>query len=227
MFHRESEMSPVVNSWLKAAGLLAKSEFVTPWGICDFVGMTFNRRRVAHRLRLEQTKPISSITRAAVLLQIPDVESSKSILLKQLIADLASAISEDVVVAEIERLVMDRFVVYTQRRRLQKRNGWMPLQKRLVAIELKLSRIEEAFQQARCNLGFAQESFVAFPSHVAEHIASTRHKWRDHFDNGIGLIGVHKRRCELLIPAIPSTSQIDPAISLYCVEKFWRTHAAV
>ncbi len=42
----------------------------------------------------------------------------------------------------------DGFIVRTDTQALQKINGWMPLQKRLVAVELKLSRVEEAISQA-------------------------------------------------------------------------------
>lgn len=225
MFLRESEMAPVVSRWLRSEELRTKSEFVTPWGICDLVGVKFIRERVEHRLRLKQSKSIASITRAALLLHVPEVESAKSISIRRLITDFADVVPENVVVAEVERLIADRFVVSLRKGHLQKLNGWMPLQKRLVAVELKLSRIEEALQQARCNLGFAQESFVAFPLSVAKRIMKSRHNWREHFSTGIGLIGVQIRGCEVLIPAEAKSSSYDPAIQLYCVEKFWRTRS--
>lgn len=223
MFSRESDMAPSVVRWLKTAGLQTKPEFVTPWGICDLVGLCLNPDRVAHRLNLKQRQPVSSITRAAVLLSVPDVDSSTSISLRRLAHGFASIIPKQVVAAEVNRLIADRFVVTSSRGRLQKVNGWMPLQDRLVAVELKLTRIEEALQQAKCNLGFAQESFVAFPMPVARRIASSQSKWGKYFDDGIGLIGVRKSGCETLIPAEPKCKPNDAAIQLYCVEKFWRT----
>lgn len=222
MFSRESDMTPSVTRWLTSVGLQVRPEFVTPWGICDLVGLSFNPDKVAHRLRLKQQNPVTSITRAALLLQVPEVESFSSISLQQLVTVFKSVVAEDVVVTELERLISDKFVVRTAHGELQKLNGWMPLQERLVAVELKLSRVEEALQQAKRNLGFVQESFVAFPMPVAQRIANSRCTWNEHFAEGIGLIGVQKRRCEIVIPAALSPRWTNPAIQLYCVEKFWR-----
>lgn len=222
MFLRESEMAPSVASWLSKLGLQVRPEFVTPWGICDFVGLSFNQERAAHRIRLRQHKTITSITRAALLLTVPEVESSKSVSLKRLIRTFESSIPADVVASEIDRLVTDRFLVRSSRGSLQKLNGWMPLQERLISVELKLSRIDEALQQAKANLCFAEESFVAFPMQVAERIASRRTKWGQFLD-GIGLIGVERHECEVLIPALPASTPKDAAIQLYCVDRFWST----
>lgn len=227
MFLRESEMAPSVTRWLNASGLQVRPEFVTPWGICDFVGLNFNRERVALRLQKDQKKSISSITRAAILLRVPDIDSSQSISMQRLAREFDASISADVLAEEVDRLVTDRFVVCSRRGHLQKVNGWMPLQERLVSVELKLTRVEEALQQAKCNLGFAQESFVAFPMQAARRIARAKSNWGEYFDEGIGLIGVLKSRCEVLVPAAPSSRLIDPAIQLYCVEKFWRSRSRV
>lgn len=228
MFHRESDMAPSVKRWMERAGLHVKREFITPWGICDLVGLSFNSANVAHRLSLRQRKSVGSITRAALLLEVPDVEDRKSISMNRLAKKFATSIGPERVAIEAERLIADGFLVRTPRGHLQKLNGWMPLQNRLVAVELKLSRIEEAMQQARANLGFAEESYVAFPMPIARRIARDPSLWSTHFEAGIGLIGVLQHRCDVLVPHSPSTSiSCDPAIRLYCVEKFWRTHRAV
>lgn len=222
MFARESEMAASVARWLARQGLLVKPEFVTPWGICDLVGVRLNKQRIAQRLHLKQRKPISSITRAAILLQVPEIETSSAISLDGLVENLGSAVSPSVIAKEIARLVSERYVIQSDHGDFQKVNGWMPLQERLVAVELKLARVEEALQQAKNNLGFAQESFVAFPFQVARRIASSKQNWIDHFGEGIGLIGVRESRCDVLVPAVQSTKFINQAIQLYSVEKFWR-----
>lgn len=223
MFKRESEMTPSVVRWMKLSGLQTRQEFITPWGSCDLVGVTLNSKHVDYRLQLKQNKSISSITRVALLLRVPEVETTKSISLDRLKKDFVPIIPEEIVVAEVERLIRDRFVLKNDRGRLQKRNGWMPLQERLVAVELKLSRIDEAFQQAMSNLGFAQESFVAFPMRTAVQIAKASSKWSRYIHEGIGVIGVRKRSCHVLVPSTPMHAIPDPAIQLYCVEKFWRS----
>lgn len=215
-------MAAPATRWLRARGLLVKSEFVSPWGICDLVGVRFNREHVAHRLGYEQTKRVGSITRAALLLEVPDVETGKSATLTRIVSDCSPAIPEDVVVREIERLETDGFIRRDPRGRLQKLNGWVPLQEEFVAVELKLSRIEESMQQARMNLGFADHSYVGLPADVARRVASSTTRWAKYFDDGIGLLSVGKSRCSVLIPARKTQTWTDQAIQLYCVDKFWR-----
>ncbi|MGC1676150.1 MAG: hypothetical protein WA740_01350 [Candidatus Binataceae bacterium] len=216
-------MTGFVASWMKANGMTAKPEFVTPWGICDFVGLRFNPEKVTRRLQQKQIRAISSVTRALLLLQIPDVETKRSITLDNLIQSYAPFISEEVVCRETSRLIADRYVTSSAHRRLQKVNGWMPLQDRLVAVELKLSRVDEAMRQAVNNLGFADESYVALPADVARRVMATSTRWSKFFDVGVGLLGVARRRCEVLRPAQKTGNRTDKAIQLYCVEKFWGT----
>jgi hypothetical protein len=97
----------------------------------------------------------------------------------------AATVGEELVAAEVERLIDDGFVLRISGGRLQKMNGWMPLPSRIVAVELKLRRIAEALQQARANLGFAEESYAAFPMPVARRIARESSSWSSYFDDGI------------------------------------------
>ncbi len=224
MFAKESDMAASAVSWMKSSGMTVKSEFVTPWGICDLVGLTFNPSNVALRLQSKQTRAVSSITRAVLLLQIPDLETKKSTTLAGLIRKCAPSIPEQVVGEETARLIADGFVVSSLRGRLQKVNGWMPLQDRLVAVELKLLRIEEAMRQALNNLGFAEESYIGLPAEVARRVASNASRWSNFFDAGVGLLSVARGGCKVLVPATQNRHWTDAAIQLYCVEKFWRTH---
>ena len=225
MFLLEADMAKSAVRWLYAAGMTVKSEFVTPWGICDFVGLKLNQERVDTRLNLRQTKAIGSITRAAILLKIPDIETRKSVSIEHLMRKCGSSISAEAVKSETDRLMADGFVISTARGRLQKVNGWMPLQDRLVAVELKLSRIEEAMHQAMNNLGFTEESYVGLPAAVARRVALNPSRWSSFFDAGVGLLGVSRRHCEILLQPHKAAGWADPAIQLYCVEKFWRTRA--
>ena len=221
MFERESEMAGSVVRWIRNCGMTAKPEFVTPWGVCDFVGLRFNPEKVARRLQQRQVRAISSITRSVLLLEIPDVETKRSITLKRLVRKFAPSIPEEVVRSETSRLIDDRFVTCSRGRLLQKMNGWMPLQDRIVAVELKLSRVEEAMRQAVKNLGFADESYIALPSNVAGRVISTAGRWSKFFDLGVGVISVANHRCQVLRPAQKIANWSDAAIQLYCVEKFW------
>jgi hypothetical protein len=222
MFQLESEMAPSVARWLSRAGMQVRPQFVTPWGICDLAAIEFRSEGIAQRVRLRQFKPVSSITRAAILLRVPDVDTSQSVSIHRLAKHFSTCISASVISAEVERLLADRFLIRTSRGKLQKINGWTPLHKRLVAIELKLNRIDEAFQQANRNLGFAEESYVAFPMALAMRLQNMD-RWGDYFKNGVGLLGVTKRTSKVLVSARASNQSSASAVQVYCVDKFWRT----
>jgi hypothetical protein len=223
MFAKESQMTASVSLWLENCGMKVRSEFITPWGMCDLVGLRFNPQNVAHRLQQKQTRAISSITRAILLLKIPDIESKKWTTVKSLVSHYSSWISEEIILNETARLIADRFIISSPRGRLQKINGWIPLQEQLVAVELKLSKIEEAMRQALNNLGFAEESYVALPEDSANRVLRNLNRWADFMNEGIGLLGVSSNNCTIMIPARKTKNHIDTAIQLYCVEKFWHS----
>jgi hypothetical protein len=223
VFRRESDMANTAIGWMRSRGLSVKSEFITPWGICDLAGVRFNAKKVAHRLRLGQTRAISSVLRALLLLAIPEAETHRSISVENLSHRFGLDI--DTVSFELDHLISGRFVIRTSRGRFQKQNGWMPLHDRLVAVELKLSRVEEAMRQAVNNLAFADESYVGFPHEIAVRIAGKPERWANHFDEGIGLLSVSRGSCEVLISARKNTRWIQKALRLYSVEKFWRTRS--
>lgn len=222
MFNYEAEMTGAVKRWMASNDLLVKAEVISPWGICDLVGVSFEKQNVARRLELGQKKAVTSMTRAALLLQIPDVETNESISISELVKRCAPVFSEETVIEEAASLIGSRFIV-KQGDRLQKVNGWMPLQKRLIAVELKLDRIEEALQQAENNLGFATESYVGLPRQMASRVleSSRRAKF---MKRGVGLLGVGRNSCEMLIQSHPAPTH-NPVFQFCCVERFWRTFA--
>jgi hypothetical protein len=224
MFVYESCMRRSVVRWMRALKLVVKSEFTTPWGICDLVGLQFNARHVEHRLKLGQTRPIGSLTRAALLLLIPDVETDKTITMRQLARECAPAMQHGIVAEETRRLEADGFVIRRSGNRLQKINGWMPLQKRFIAVELKLNRVEEAILQAENNLGFAEESYVALPKELAVRVAAKPARQERFRRSGIGLLSVAPKSTTVVIRACPQPLIENSAIQFYSVEKFWRTY---
>src|SRR6185503_18728144 len=125
-------------------------------------GSSPHKRNRSKRIRFGQTNPITSLRRSALLLSIPDVASNETISIPSLVRVFAPLIPEQTIVSETDRLIKQRFVKCTGTR-LQRLNGWMPLHKRLMAVELKLHRVEEALHQATANLMFADESYVALP----------------------------------------------------------------
>jgi hypothetical protein len=221
-FESEANMLKPVTKWMTSLGLTIKAEFITPWGMCDLVGSSPRKRSLSKRVRSGQIAHVASLTRTALLLAIPDIESNATISLQELVRLFAPVIPEHTIVREAERLVTDRFVL----RRgvcLQRLNGWMPLHKRLVAIELKLHRVEEAMHQAVANLAFADESYVALPSALAFRVHHKPQRWNEFFEQGVGLISVSTRSCQIVRKSSHTSTEPDPILQFYAVEKFWKS----
>ena len=167
-FDYEHQMVKLAEHWLSSLGLATKREFSTPWGICDLVGCSMNDKSVKQRLALGQTKPIGPQIRVMILSRIPDKTEEGSIGLRSLHREFSGFLNENRVALEVDRLVKDKFVQITPEGFFKKLNGWMPLHKRLVALELKLTRINDALHQAISNLEFANEAYVGIPLEIGK-----------------------------------------------------------
>lgn len=218
-FTKEAEMLPIVTSWLKRRQYIVKSEFMTPWGICDLVGAKLNKQHVGLRFSLGQTSSINSMLRAEILSHIPDKETRHQTSMHQLAAHFANVIPIESVKAETEKLIKAKFVERTSSNGLHKLNGWAPLHEHLIAIELKLSRVTEAFLQARNNLSFACSSYIAVPDDLAKRVRRAKTKWNEFISYGIGLLGVKATGCRTYIQPTCSKSA-DVALQMYCADKF-------
>jgi len=223
MFKFEAKMTEPVLAWMRLADLIVKHQFITPWGICDLAGVSFRADSVRHRIRLRQFRSVTSTTRATLLHRIPD-EHGKPISMRRLIRDCTPVIPPDVIMEETQRLIADGFVIQQPRRGLQKVNGWMPMKERVVAVELKLHRVEEAMCQAYNNLTFADESYVALPKELAGRVLLKQNRWSTFFESGVGLLAVGAQNCEVVVRAQPNVINLNPIIQFCSVEKFWRTH---
>jgi hypothetical protein len=223
-FGYEYEMVGPVERWLRSEGLFVKREFPTPWGICDLVGCSFNRENVRKRLELGQRKPIGPELRVAILSLIPEHESGRSITIRRLTSKFNGWLDEDRVALEVERLIKGKFVKKSTRKGFQRFNGWVPLHKRLVAVELKLRRVSEVFYQARGHLGFADESYVGLPLEVAQRLVDSKKKG-EFVREGIGVLAVKPAGCEVLLSANLERADPDEILQIHSVERFWRSYA--
>jgi hypothetical protein len=221
-FRLEAEMASPVMRWLRRNGLMVKPEFSLPWGVCDLVGVKLNPLKVKRRLSYGQTRSVGPLLRLLILSKIPDCDSGKSIGVERLANELSHNVETNVLLRELNTLVRDRFVKNTNRSSFQKLNGWAPLHCRIVAVELKLSRVSEAIDQALSNRAFSTDSYVALPRTCALRLAQAdraSHLRR----GGIGLLAVSHRACwELIKPRI-SKGTCDAIIQSHVVERFWRT----
>ena len=173
-FQFEREMSAYARNWLEELGMQVREEFYTPWGICDLVGVEFSRRRVQQRLRLGRRNPIGPPLRIELLNHIPEVQTGKSITVGRLKREFQNIVTGFEVRRELDRLKQDKFIQSPKSGLFQKLNGWIPLHRTIVAIELKLNRIEEALSQARSHLDFATKVFQPFHSNDLQGLLTRR-----------------------------------------------------
>ena len=218
-FRYERDMVGPAKAWLESRGLLTKTEFLTPWGICDLVGCSLNSRNASKRMKLRQTSTMGSLTRVKLFSLMPD---SQPVRMEELNAKVGSFISNGKVSAEMRELVVRRFVEITPHGAFLKKDGWIPLQKKIVALELKLARIGEAFDQALAHLEFADESYVGYPAYIAKRVVASG-KRQAFVSAGIGVLAVMPSQCGILLPARASSSP-NPVVQTYLVERFWRTY---
>lgn len=221
-FDYEHQMVRPAEQWLASQGLMTKREFSTPWGICDLVGCLLNEENVRKRLALGQTKPIGPQMRLMILSRIPDQEEDKSVTLYRLYRKFADFFDETRIALEVERLVKNKLVQVTPDGAFQKLNGWVPLHKKVVALELKLTRINDALHQAMNHLEFADNSYVGVPMEIGQHLINNRKK-SEFIQEGIGLVGIGRRKCKVLLNPTPNKSHQNEIMRMHCGERFWRT----
>jgi hypothetical protein len=222
MFTLENQMVPSVVGWMRDQGLAVKREFSVPWGICDFVGVKLNPKQVQRRLSLGQKHSVGPPLRLQILSKIPDIDSGTSITGVELRRKLLGYLSTDDLGKELEYLARLNFISSPSQGQFQKLNGWVPLHKRIVAVEIKLSRISEALAQASSNRTFTTESYVALPYDLARRVATSARA--DQFRReGVGILAVSQNSCRRLLSSSWGAGISDEVLLAHCVERFWRT----
>jgi len=221
-YRLEAEMTPVVLRSLERRGFLVRPEFAAPWGVCDLVGVEFDPARVRHRLALGQLDVIGPPVRIELLSRIPTGATGSYAKISRLRNEFSGILDEDRLGEELARLERAGFVEFPKRGAVHRLNGWVPLQRQIVAVELKLSRPLEALNQAVSHLRFADKSYVALPAELAHRVVASSRR-RVFMESGVGLFAVEQNRCRTAIEPGPSSTQVDTLLQMHCVERFWRT----
>ncbi len=222
-FRFEREMMGPAESWLASLGLSTKREYSTPWGKCDLVGLSFNSRQVRKRQRLGQVYAVGSALRVRILQDIPDASSGESVDYETLRNRFDDAIGCVSIQRELTFLLSRKFIQEVCANRFQRVNGWEPLHKRIVAVELKISRIKEAVGQASAHSSFADESYVGLPWPLAERTLAGK-RIEAFKESGTGLVAIGRNKCKILLRSSLPHVQPEPVVRAHCVERFWRSH---
>jgi len=218
-FRNERAMLSPIHLWLAGQGFFTKYEFRTPWGICDLVGVRPVADKVAARMSAGGKEAVGSSTNAAVLFGIPSAESGKSITPARLAEALGDYVGSEKIAQSLKSLRKKRFIEVTARGAYRRIDSWHPFFDLIVAIEFKLSRIEEVLLQATHHKGMTQQSYVALPALAAERALAG--KGRERFlARGIGVIALGENTCSTLLDPAPSAYATNPVFALHTAERF-------
>jgi hypothetical protein len=169
----------------------------------------------------DQTHHLS--VRVYLLSRIPGEDRQTTISIEGLHEHFGELLDRGRIEAEVQRLIGDHFVEEPSPHAYFKRNGWMPLHKRLVAVELKLTRIDDALHQAINNLGFADESYVGLPSESAYRVINSKKKM-DFHRGGVGVLAIASGGCRVVLRTNKRWSDSETVSQAYSVERFWLPH---
>ena len=220
MVRYERDMTESVRAWMNSQGLSVRTECAAQTGICDLVGVSFRKRNVCRRLALRQRNVIGSEKDVSILAALPDAEHQDGFTLEETADALGGVLAPHDVDLTLVKLERRRFV--TRRgQRFAKVNGWMPLHQRIVAVELKLDRVEEVVQQAINHTGVATESFIGLPSDVANRLVRSSRVHRI-VDSGVGILSVGDAGVRVLRRSRPRPENVIPWVQMHMIERFWR-----
>ena len=218
-FRFEADMAEPVVRWLRLRGLSVKSEFLLPWGVCDLVGVKFSPSKERLRMAYGQRRPVGSLFRLLLLSEIPDRQTGRSVRIGSL-GKRMGGFSDDAISIEVGKLARAKFVIFPKAGFVQKLNGWAPLHKKVVAVELKLTRVSEVMSQAVANREFATHSYVALPMNLAARLVRSERR-RMFTSEGLGLLGVSAVSCRELIVPKKAAAPGNGVIQMHVVERFW------
>ena len=212
-------LSPI-HLWLGNQGYFTKYEFQTPWGICDLVGVRPLADRTARRVAAGINESIGSTHNVAVFLAIPKASSGRSISCEKLTKALGEYAGSDQVKRSLGSLRKKRLISVTGNGNFQRNDDWHPFFDSIVAVEFKLSRVEEVLIQATHHKGITQESYVALPLALANRVASGKACER-FAKRGVGIIGLTDDSCTIVLPPGPSDYKVNPVFEVHAAERFW------
>ena len=214
--------APIMH-WLDTLGCMAKSEYSLPWGVCDLVGVQFQDAHAVQRLASGQTQSIDALELLELLDLVPSQGTRRAITLARVKRLLASARSPEQVDADIGRLMARRLLWFPRKNQVQRTARWDPLQGKIIAVEMKLSRISVALTQAQAHLAFAHEAYVALPYDVAKRALENRRR-QEFVSRRVGLLAIRPNSVHVKITSHgrPSVARRHKSLQTQCSERLWK-----
>lgn len=219
-FRYESEMTDQVTRWMSLQGLWVQSEYATPSGPCDLVGVAFREEGVRRRLGLRQVAAIRDVKKLVLLEAIPNAPGESAVSLEELARYFAEWMGASAIRENAAWLVRKGFLEESGRG-FQRVNHYAPLEDRILAVEIKLRRVRDALHQALQRRSFATETVIALPKERALALleSSSGHEVRE---RGVGVLAVEAAGCDLILqPTQVPGEAVHPVLRALCVERFW------
>ncbi len=209
MFKYERDMTEPARAWLHEQTRFTMIEYATPWGICDLVGCSFDSIAAMYRKRDRQATPLTPSTTLRKLWRLHVAGSG----------GLPNANASDTYDALWKKRMVSVDALDCARSKVR----WLPLHNRLIALELKISRVSEVLRQAEGNLEMAGESWIGLPLSLAEKVVAND-GYVKFGSQGIGVLGVTPSGCQVVLKARPQKPKLKHVTEMIVVEAFWRKH---
>lgn len=203
----EAHLTGATLRWLGEQGIVQIPQFVLPWGVVDVVGIKPNLERLQARLAAKQTEALLESHAIEVLLSIP---KRKKIRIEDLRQTFEPTLGPNLFARAIKSLIKKHFAKQNEDT-LTRCTDWMPYHELLIAVELKLKRIDEALAQAKRHKAITPASYVGMPGLIAERILKSERKRAEFQEAGIGLLSIENHVCTVQIkPSNSRKSIIEP-----------------
>ena len=197
LFRYEEDMRAPVHDWLNSRNCVARDEVGLPWGVCDCIGVEVDQAQVDVRRTARQ---FTRLTQEEIryLCNIPP----GGCYTQDLAAYLHLYHGWPSFKKQLKSLIKRRVIEAEEKEGAQylvRNVPWLPMHKRLIAVEMKLSQASVVLHQAFNHVAFCGESWAAMPK---DKIGRMRKETVTRFGEwGVGLLAVTPDSCSVIITA--------------------------
>lgn len=190
------------------------------YGVADLVLLDIDNKKFGLRKKREQRGTLLNRKYFEVLSILPDIDDNKPE--PMILSEIAtkSGISQSYIRSSILKDLIDGGFVKAIDKGYVKVNGWVPIAKKVTAIEAKLSDWKSGIWQAQRYLNVADVAYLAMPPEYIHRV-----DLQECINAGIGLIRfdplTHKHKVLIKPLGLPVT---DPPIRNYVTELFLDEH---